>query len=576
MSRWPWLFFKQGYHAKSLVKYFKYFMLKRLQEFATGSKKDVDETTWIESERVKKLQQITKGLHTLLSHQSSFSYSILIAIDQPINSLILKTIESALNQTAPNFEVIIGVKNNNESDELLIKGHFKNQDSSKLKIVTVLEGSESSQINELAEKATGAYLFPLKACDWLRPDFIYRCEQLLRLHKNFTDPICIYSDEFNINEQGYPIPGKKWIKPETLMFPYHFRDDIGHTLLIPKEQWTKAGGLSLNLLDQGLWELALRLEEIGCQFLSIPFCLYAHRSGTICQSGNTETLIKSFKDYTARKGLEWKIVKGLLPQTVRAVPELKKNLLIQVIIPYKNQKELTLKSIKSALNQTGVSVFITAVDNNSDDVTIAQEIRELGGEVITINEPFNFSRLNNLAVEKTTLAKECEYLLFLNNDVELEENALLEMARWIEQSNIGMVGCYLTYPNGLLQHGGVDILSYGPAYNVTWSHSEKFRSFENMDLSKTLRIADGVTAACSLIKKSDFIQVGGFDEGWYPIAYSDTNLAVKLAAIGLKCFYTPYAKGVHYESISRMIDNIEDIETSRWLHDKFIKHQLGR
>jgi GT2 family glycosyltransferase len=82
-----------------------------------------------------------------------------------------------------------------------------------------------------------------------------------------------------------------------------------------------------------------------------------------------------------------------------------------------------------------------------------------------------------------------------------------------------------------------------------------------------LHIVDAVTAACALVKRSLFIEVGGFDELCYPIAYSDTNLAVKIANKGFKNFYTPYARGVHHESVSRKLESLEDVESSRWLHN---------
>ena len=148
---------------------------------------------------------------------------------------------------------------------------------------------------------------------------------------------------------------------------------------------------------------------------------------------------------------------------------------------------------------------------------------------------------------------------------------MAEMSRWIDQPQIGMVGCRLHYPDGSLQHGGVDIYSRGPITRMTWEHIERFSTFDKtMNLTKRIRIMKAVTAACAMVKRQTFLDVGGFDEVWYPIAYSDTNLAVKLTMKGLKCLYTPYAVGIHHESVSRSCDNIEDYENSRWLHQLYL------
>ena len=69
-----------------------------------------------------------------------------------------------------------------------------------------------------------------------------------------------------------------------------------------------------------------------------------------------------------------------------------------------------------------------------------------------------------------------------------------------------------------------------------------------------------------------FWKSGDLTRSWYPIGYSDTNLAMKLAAKGLKCFYTPYAAGIHHESVSRQA-SIEDFENSWWLHRLVLKHR---
>ena len=89
--------------------------------------------------------------------------------------------------------------------------------------------------------------------------------------------------------------------------------------------------------------------------------------------------------------------------------------------------------------------------------------------------------------------------------------------------------------------GGVRLLSHETM--MRWEHREKFHSFEDLDVSNSLGIVDAVTAACAMIKRQTFLDVGGFDEIWYPIGYSDTNLAMKLAARGLKCFYSTLRRG---------------------------------
>jgi len=189
----------------------------------------------------------------------------------------------------------------------------------------------------------------------------------------------------------------------------------------------------------------------------------------------------------------------------------------------------------------------------------------MGVEVLKIAEPFNFSRLNNLALERSKVSDEFDSVLFMNNDVELESGALLEMARWIDQPKVGCVGARLHYPNGTIQHAGVLLQQRTPYDELIWIHVDGGQHPDRMALGALSRVCDAVTGACLLIKKSIFREVGGFDAVNYPIAYSDTDLCSRLRQKGLFSFYTPYATGVHHESLSRKFNSIEDYEQSRWL-----------
>lgn len=566
-----WQYLKQGYQAGLLKIYSKHFVVRHLQEFTAALKREAEELAPIHGVKMQRLHHQVRGLHGLLPRDLYYSYSILIAVTEEPKEECLATIEAACHQTSPQLEVLIGYQTLREEKIQTIIHHLKKKNPHyPIHLFPLEKKDEASILNQLAQEAQGNFLLPLREKDWIRPDFLFRCEQFFRL-SHATQLTCLYTDECMINERGFPIPGHRWHKPSSLCFPYVF-SDIGHSLLVPRMLWLEVKGLKRSLSHQGLWELAARISQREGRFHHLPFPLYASRSRHLAPIHDLSSFLQTMEEITTAKGLLWSWQPGLLPHTCRVIPKANKSGKVQVIIPFKNQKRLTLQTIESVLKQKGVQLHLTAVDNGSEDRSIAQAIEQQGGEVITIAEPFNYSRLNNLAVQLSQIAQEDDYLLFLNNDVILDEGALEEMCRWITQPMIGLVGSLLHYPNGLLQHGGVEIKRDGPAHQVSWSHSEKLRDAAKMRVTNELRLTDAVTAACALISRSLFLKVGGFDETWYPIAYSDTNLAVKVQAQGFKCLYTPYARGIHHESVTRDYDNIEDVETSRWLHNHFASH----
>lgn len=576
---YSWNYFKQGYQIGQLKSYISLYFRLAYDSFrqfgiTIGIKSHLDD---FYAPNLGQLARYTQGLHQLLSKEKDFSYSILIAVTSTSLFLFKKTLLSALQQSAPQLEVLVGY---NQFLDFSLEKFLQEQKALHpfLRLIPLKSCKESDMLNDLAHQAQFNWLVCIGAKDWIRPDYLFRCEQLLRLLPSSLN-CCLYTKETVFHESGISLHDEESFQQGVVNFPYSFQNLIGRSILIRREKWLEVKGLKLNPSYDGFWEMSWRLYLQGASFHLLPFPLYKR-----CQENNLlpqeeeKLLLSCLNLHTQTMNLNWTWTKGRLSRTYRAIPPLLPlNQLptVQVIIPYKNQKEITLKAVKTALNQKGVKVFITAVDNNSEDLTIAKEIEEQGGEVLRIEEPFNYSRLNNLAVEKTKLAKNCDYLLFLNNDVELDLEALKEMCRWINQPSIGWVGCQLFYPNGLLQHGGVDLMLNRPFYHMLWNHSEKLRVDSKRSLTQVLRIAHAVTAACALISRQTFLEIGGFDEIWYPIAYSDTNLAVKLQSKGLLSFYSPYAQGIHHESISRSYENIEDVENSTWLHEHYLsKHQL--
>ena len=60
-----------------------------------------------------------------------------------------------------------------------------------------------------------------------------------------------------------------------------------------------------------------------------------------------------------------------------------------------------------------------------------------------------------------------------------------------------------------------------------------------------------VTAACLVIRKSVYLQVGGFDENDLAVAFNDVDFCLKVQAAGYRNLFTPFAELIHHESASR-------------------------
>ena len=134
-----------------------------------------------------------------------------------------------------------------------------------------------------------------------------------------------------------------------------------------------------------------------------------------------------------------------------------------------------------------------------------------------------------------------------------------------------MVGAQLLYPGGKIQHGGVRRDLDLPQRSLNYVHLDVGLRPQAGFFSSQILACDAVTAACSVVRLDLFEKAGGFDEVFFPIGFSDTDLCARIQALGKTNIYTPFAQAIHHESASRGGWSVEDFEESQWL-----SRRLGR
>ena len=66
-----------------------------------------------------------------------------------------------------------------------------------------------------------------------------------------------------------------------------------------------------------------------------------------------------------------------------------------------------------------------------------------------------------------------------------------------------------------------------------------------------------MTAACMMVKRSVYEEVGGFEEQ-LAVAFNDIDFCLKVRRCGYLVVYDPYVKLYHYESRSRGAEDNEE------------------
>jgi GT2 family glycosyltransferase len=231
---------------------------------------------------------------------------------------------------------------------------------------------------------------------------------------------------------------------------------------------------------------------------------------------------------------------------------------VSVIIPFRNQAQLTRSCVLSLLEQAGpVPLEFVLVDNGSnqeDAINLAMELTprasDRGVRVIGLRDerPFNFAALNNRALQSCS----GNFVLFLNNDIRFESPAPIEaLLHPFGLALTGAVGARLLYEDGTIQHHGLAAAA-GQPHDIL-SPGKGLRPGLETDLFTVLQVQEewsAATAACLLMRREDFDRLGGFDES-FEVAYNDVDLCWRLAQQGQAVVVTPEPLIIHAESKSR-------------------------
>ena len=219
---------------------------------------------------------------------------------------------------------------------------------------------------------------------------------------------------------------------------------------------------------------------------------------------------------------------------------------VSIIIPVYNQFDYTYRCIQSILKNSGdITYEIIIADDCSTDITKEIEKAICGIQVIRNTENLRFLKNCNNA---TKYAKG-EYILFLNNDTQVQENWLAPLVELIESDKtIGMVGSKLVYPDGRLQEAGGILWKDGSA----WNYGN--RSDPDLPEFNYVKDVDYISGASIMISSKLWNGIGGFDERFAPAYCEDSDLAFEVRKHGYRVVYQPLSVVVHFEGVSNGTD----------------------
>ncbi|OWP51827.1 glycoside hydrolase family 99-like domain-containing protein [Pseudomonas nitroreducens] len=402
------------------------------------------------------------------------------------------------------------------------------------------------------EALTGDWVQVLVAGDRLDAHALLVLAERINLS---PDMRCCYYDEDQLLDSGHAFP---LLKPDFNLdllrsYPY-----TGSALAFQRSAAFERGGIDRRFGDLALHDLLLRLvESTGFNAVGhIAEILLHTRQGFgawLAEAAAGDNAARLVSAHLDRLGLRHEIYAGAVAPINRVQYLHEQQPKVSILIPTRDQLPILQRCVESVLEKTRYPHYeILIIDNDSqaaDACAWLAGIEQLDSEqvrVLRYPHPFNYSAINNFAAKQAT----GDYLVLLNNDTAaLQEDWLEAMLHHAQREEVGIVGARLLFPDGRLQHGGVVLGLNGPADHVFIGdpgHSPGYmhRLFADQNYS-------AVTAACLMIRKSLYEELGGMDEEDFKVSYNDVDLCLKARQAGYLSVWTPYAVLLHEGSVSQ-------------------------
>ncbi|WP_271894144.1 glycosyltransferase [Candidatus Phyllobacterium onerii] len=505
--------------------------------------------------------------------------SIIMPVYNPNLDWLGEAINSVLGQSYSNWELCIA---DDASTNPLVHSELMKYQKKDPRIKVILReknGHISAASNSALMLANGDWIALLDQDDRLDQDALFHIS--FAIYSNPRAGI-LYSDEDKFDASGArfsPYFKSDW-NPD--LFLSH--NMINHLGVYRADLVKNLGGFREGFEGSQDYDLALRcVEELDSnQIVHIPRVLYhwrSHADSTAQSGGNKNYALlagqRVLNEHFSRCGVSASVelldfgmyrARYSLPTTLP---------LVSLIIPTRNGLSVLKKCVQSILDKTDYSNYeIIIVDNGSDDRDTLEYLQAITADdrvrVSRDEQPFNYSAINNKAIREAA----GEYIGLVNNDVEIISDCWLsEMVSLAAQPGVGAVGARLWYPDDTLQHGGV-IIGLGGVAGHAHHRLPKGDPgyFGRATLIQTL---SAVTAACLVIRKQIYQEVGGLNEEHLKVAFNDVDFCLRVREAGYRNVWTPFAELYHYESVSRGYEDTPEKQERFSAEVKYMQEQWG-
>jgi len=491
-------------------------------------------------------------------------FSIVMPVHDMSERRLRETLDSLSAQIYPDWELRVVDDASTERRVSAVLSERAARDA-RIKVVRGPVDDDAAALGNAAlESAEGDFVVLMDHDDVPPPHALHMFAEELARH---PDADILYSDEDEIDEKGrrHDPHFKSDFNPDLLLG----QNMISHLGVFRRSLLVDLGGFRAGFDGSRDYDLVLRAVEITTpgRIRHLPFILCHRRVLEPSAAAPLPRAIaaahRALDEHLERAGVAAKAesvpTDPSLTRIRRRSPDPFPR--VSLIVPTRDRVELLRGCVEGLRERTDYpDLEILIVDNNSENPATLAYLDSLKSDprvrVLFHAGAFNFSALNNLAAAQAGGS----VLGLINNDIEVVDPGWLrEMVSHAVRPEVGAVGAKLRYADDTVQHAGVVIGIRGVAGHP---HKGRPRSdfgyFGRLQLTQNLSC---VTAACLLLRKAVFEEVGGLDAENLGVAFNDVDFCLRLREKGYLIVWTPFAELRHLESASRGSDTApENVE----------------
>ena len=227
------------------------------------------------------------------------------------------------------------------------------------------------------------------------------------------------------------------------------------------------------------------------------------------------------------------------------------NIKFSIIIVSWNTAQITKKCVDT-INQYLSGSEIIVVDNASTDDTIKILSQTNNIKLINNHSNLGFAKANNIGLEQAT----SEYVIFMNSDIELVDNSLLDMIEYLKShKEIGLIGPKFLNPNLTPQASVFPPQTCLNAFKEFWLGQKDVYS-KYIPKGDNPTKVNYISGGCIAINKKYFEKIGKWNEKYF-FYYEDMDLCREVSKTSKDIVFYPNCQVIHRHGASgvKLADN---------------------